>query len=320
MMLYVKHSDGIWSLRVPMNDRAVGYSLAYLIADDTGGLHVIDPGTDSNANRQLLMRMVRSIGFRSHDIASITLTHHHPDHAGLANRLRATLHIPVALHAADVIAHNDLRRPDQRQVWARRYARWGVPDDAQTALLDLVSERAARPALTVDIELAEADLLQIGGRRMTVAHIPGHSPGSIALRAEDHTFVLVGDHVLPTVYAAIGLGASADANPVRDYLHSLNKIAVFDDHDVLPGHEYSFRGLERRCAEIAEHHLRRSRQIADHTNQPGRTPWQIAQQLSWRGGWNALSGVRLASALQQVVFHLRYQATAEGRRIIFGDE
>lgn len=319
MMWSVEYSEGVWSLRVPMRDRALGYSLAYLIADDAGGLHVIDPGTGSDENEQLFAEMVRSVGFEVGDIASITLTHYHPDHASSANQLRAVTNAPVALHSADVFAEKHLRQPDQRRVWARRYSRWGVPQDARSRLLDMVSERALRPGLLVDIELADGDVLPIGGRRIRVVHVPGHSPGSIALRDDDLKVLVIGDHVLPTVYAAIGLGAAAADNPVSNYLRSLKKVSAFDEYDVLPGHEISFRGLAQRCIETAEHHLRRARQIDALAVDPGQSPWQIAEQLPWRGGWDSLCGVRLTSALQQVVYHLRYRASAEGRRAIAGD-
>ncbi|MEA9986931.1 MBL fold metallo-hydrolase [Subtercola sp. RTI3] len=296
-----------------MRDRALGYSLAYLITDDAGALHVVDPGTGSDSNELLLTDMVRSLGFRVHDIASITLTHYHPDHAGLANRLREATDALVALHAADVIAEHDIRRPEQRRSWARRYGRWGVPMEARAQLLETVSQRGARPALAVDLEIADGDVLPISGRRIVVVHLPGHSPGSIALRDDDLKLVMIGDHVLPTIYPAIGLGAAASSNPVRDYLRSLEKVAALDDHEVLPGHEETFRGLARRCVATAEHHLRRTREIASYASEPARTPWEMAQRLSWKGGWDSLTGMRLASALQQVVFHSRYLATAEGR-------
>jgi len=203
-----------------------------------------------------------SIGFRLHQIASITLTHYHPDHAGLANRVRAESHAPLALHSADVAVETNLRRTDQRLIWARHYARWGVPDHARSRLLDTVSQRAARPALAVDIERAEADILPIVGRRIVVIHVPGHSPGCIALRDDDlrrqPKSLVIGDHVLPTVESAIALRVASSS--------------------------------------IADHHVRPSRQIAGYAIESGQTPWQIAQQLKWKSGWDALTGVRLGAA------------------------
>ncbi|MFF1635322.1 hypothetical protein [Leifsonia sp. NPDC058248] len=100
----------------------------------------------------------------------------------------------------------------------------------------------------------------------------------------DDGLVFTGDHVLPTIHPGLGLGGETATSPIADYLESLERIAAYDDLRVCPGHEYVFSGLAARCASTAEHHLRRSREVAARLQvDEDLSIWQVASELTWTG-------------------------------------
>jgi hypothetical protein len=76
-----------------------------------------------------------------------------------------------------------------------------------------------------------------------------------------------------------------------------------------------FRGLAARCATTAEHHLRRSREVAERLRiDADPTVWQVASELTWTAGWANLGGFTLLSALAQTATHLEFvRSGASGR-------
>jgi glyoxylase-like metal-dependent hydrolase (beta-lactamase superfamily II) len=181
---------------------------------------------------------------------------------------------------------------------------WGVPPERRPELATVVSAPVAGDLPQPDGLLADGDLLDIPGRRIRVLWTPGHTPGSVCLHDEGAGLVFTGDHVLPTVNSGLGLGGPTPTNPIADYLAALDRVAAIDGL-ALPGHEHPFAGLADRCAILAEHHLRRSREVAAH---PGGTVWEVAKDLTWTGGWESLHGFTLLSALSQTALHRDYLA------------
>jgi glyoxylase-like metal-dependent hydrolase (beta-lactamase superfamily II) len=119
--------------------------------------------------------------------------------------------------------------------------------------------------------------------------------------------MLTGDVLLPTMHAGLGLGGVTDANPLSEYLESLRALREYPGFEVLPGHGYRFTGLADRAAQSAEHHLKRSREVAAVLSvEPEASTWQIARRLSWTAGWDNLVGFYVYSALSQTDMHKEF--------------
>ncbi|RDV45373.1 hypothetical protein DOE76_08965 [Leifsonia sp. ku-ls] len=292
-------APGVHAVRVPMPAGGLPYSLAYLVEDDRGGLLVVDPGSPGEEAGRVVLAAVAALGRRPSDVSAIVLTHLHADHAGVADALRAVTGAPVLMHKREAEALAAIRRglpaPDLEG--------WGVPAERQPELAAVTSAPAA-PGLRADGVLADGDLLDVPGRRIRVLWTPGHTPGSLCLHDEDAGLVLTGDTVLPTVNPGLGLGGPTTTNPIADYLASLDRLGTLGAV-ALPGHEHPFAGLADRCAALAEHHLRRSREVAAH---PGGTVWEVASALTWTGGWEHLPPFARLSALAQTALHRDYLA------------
>jgi len=299
--------DDVWAVGMGMPGGHIPYSLLYLVHDENHAWHIIDPGWDSDDNWTALLGALDSIGARMHDIRSITATHLHPDHIGMASRLQHATGAELRVHHAEALALD--HGAASPAVIGDQLERWGVPAPRQEELRRFVEDAPEVPAISVDSTVGDGEVLDIPGFELVVMHTPGHTPGHISLREDARSLMFTGDHVLPTIHAGIGLGGVTRSNPLADYLHSLQRMAQFADHEVLPGHGYRFTGLATRAKASAEHHLRRSREVAlilDET--PDATTWQIASQLTWTAGWENLSGFYVYSALSQTDVHRGFVA------------
>jgi len=295
-------NDSLSVVALPLPPGNVPYTLSYLLADGRGGVHVIDPGPAWGENWVILEAALDARGKAVTDVASIVVTHLHPDHLGLAGRLRQVSGAPVVMHRSDAEALSTPGDPVRMRV--TELPNWGVPADRRAELSALTSGPATVTEFLVDETVEGGELLDIPGRSLRVIHTPGHTSGHICLREEEQRLIFTGDHVLPTVNPGIGLGGPTSENPIRDYLSSLDAVAAFDDHEVLPGHGYRFTGLAGRCAALADHHRRRTGEVAGVLErQPDATVWQIAEQLTWSSGWRQLSEFSLLSALSQTALH-----------------
>jgi len=311
--------DGIWSIPLPMTQPGNPFSLCYLIAGDDGSLHLIDTGYDGDENWRLFRRALDGFGLSLDDIASVFVTHLHPDHLGMTERLRAASGARIGMLRREqlglaAVAAGGLTPPEGL------LEGWGVPPERRPELsIPLGADLVARGIPTVDVSYEPGETLQVPGREIEVMWTPGHTAGSASLVDATAGLVYTGDTVLPKIFSGLGLGdrglpgsASDDAangptNPIADYLASLTSLARYDDFEVAPGHGYRFRGLIERNAQLAEHHLHRSRAAAAVIrDDPGATVWEVASRLRWTVGWQNLRSFFLLSALSQTVLHLDF--------------
>lgn len=317
--------DGLFCYGLPQPGTLPHYALSYLLLDSVGGVHVIDAGWDSDENWRLCTQALNALGRSVAEVASITVTHLHPDHLGMAARLREASGAPVALHELEQRGIRDLSTPTPEPELRVRLDRWGVPTERQTEVLEAFQRRSAWKPFTADRLLADGERLEIPGHAVRVLHTPGHTTGHIALVDDLHGVVYLGDHLLPNQFPGIGLGGIPDGNPIDHYLSSLAAVAKFDEFEALPGHGYRFRGIAKRCAETASHHENRTAEVAEAlraersadssadlsaeprrptVSPPALSVWEVASQLSWTAGWENLEGLALLSALSQTSLHL----------------
>jgi glyoxylase-like metal-dependent hydrolase (beta-lactamase superfamily II) len=136
---------------------------------------LIDAGVAGSAPS--ILGMVREAGMTPAGVATLVLTHSHPDHIGGAPSLQAATGCSIAAHPAERAWIED------PGLQARERP---VPG------FDTLIEGPVR----VDRLLGEGDRISTGGgRSLTVIHTPGHSPGSISLFLEDEGVFFTGDAI-----------------------------------------------------------------------------------------------------------------------------
>lgn len=300
-----------------MPHERLGYSWCYVVEDRHDDLHVIDPGWPADENWETVDAFARSIGSSLDRVASVTATHLHPDHIGLAARMRSYSGAQVLMHALEDDALALHTRDESRYEVAERFEAWGVPEDRRAEMTVRRWGSEAHADLAADVRLQHGDVLPIAGHGLRVVHTPGHTAGHICLVDEADGLVLTGDHVLPTRHAGVGLGGATHDNPLAQYLESLERVAILDDYEAAPGHEFVFRGLADRCSATARHHLRRTAEAAAVMSGVERPSiWEIASRLTWTAGWEGLGGTSLASALNQTRMHVEFVSSGSAQRYL----
>ena len=313
-------AEGTWSVPMGLPTEFPGgvqaYSFAYVLDDFSGGLHVVDPGWDTEANISRWEQFLSSLGRGFGDVATITATHLHHDHLGLAAELSRRSGAPLvmseaeagvldaaaaALGEADTAEANRVSR-EYAVMTPERLKEFGVPQDRWEELLWVPRE----PAFPVaDHRIRGGERLPISGREILAVDTPGHTGGHLCLVDDATQTLFTADHVLPGINSGLGLGGTSPTNPIGDYFASLERITPYSSYAVAPGHEYRFGGLARRIQELRDHHLRRSREVAREMGEH-HSIWEIAKRVTWSDGFANLTSYRLGSALSQVYMHREF--------------
>lgn len=89
-------------------------------------------------------------------------------------------------------------------------------------------------AVAIDRVLKEGDVVAFGDSRLKVLHVPGHSPGSIALYSADDGFVIVGDVLFKSSVGRTDLPGGNHETLIDSITSKL--LPLPDDTVVIPGH------------------------------------------------------------------------------------
>ena len=84
---YKKVVDGIYQLQVPIPNNPLGYVLPYLLEGE-GGYVLVDSGWNAPEAYGALMAQLHALGVPLKELRRVFFTHVHPDHYGLAGRLK----------------------------------------------------------------------------------------------------------------------------------------------------------------------------------------------------------------------------------------
>jgi glyoxylase-like metal-dependent hydrolase (beta-lactamase superfamily II) len=145
----------------------------------------------------------------------------------------------------------------------------------------------------------------VPGWRLRALHTPGHTPGHLCFVDERSRRLFAGDHILPRVTPNISVRSADGDGSLHDYLGSLAKTRDLDVDEVLPAHEWRFRGLAERADAIAAHHDERLAELlAAVVREPDSTTWQLASRLTWSRPWDQYSGRLRVMAVTEAAAHV----------------
>ena len=89
--------EGVWAVPLPLPVRGLPWVFSYFILDSSGDVHLVDAGWNSDESWATLAAALTHIGKQLGDIRSLTVTHFHPDHLGMAERIRTASGAKVGL-------------------------------------------------------------------------------------------------------------------------------------------------------------------------------------------------------------------------------
>jgi len=184
----------------------------YLIGSkSTREVAIIDPAWDIDA-------LLNHIKEKDLKLASVLVTHYHPDHIGGG----------MGGHSIEGIA--ELLEKDPVKIFVHKLEAEGVKK--VTGVSD------------IDLNIVESgDHLTIGENDIEFLHTPGHTPGSQCFKVNNN--LVSGDTLFVQGCGRVDLPGSNS----EDMFHSLQKLSALPNETILyPGHNYSaepYESMER---------------------------------------------------------------------------
>ena len=298
---------GLWSIPVPIPDNPLRYVLVYALELDGGGVALVDAGWDTDEAWGALTDGLATAGGSITDVEAVLVTHIHPDHYGLAGRVREASGAWIGLHPDDAVMLESRYGDTDALLDAMFHflADAGVPDDKlpDLAFASMVMKSMVTMA-EPDVFFEDQEPVELRGWNLRTIWTPGHSPGHVCFYSDDRRLLLSGDHILPRITPNISVHAQQFPNPLGDYLESLAKVRDLGTDEVLPAHEYRFADLPARVDEITAHHADRLEEIvgviAAH---PGSTAWEITLRLHWSRPWDQIESFMQRQANGETLAH-----------------
>ena len=314
----VEVADGLLWARLPL-PMALDHVNVYFLREGDGWA-MVDTGFDTKRTRAILDRL-RAGPLGGDPITRLLVTHHHPDHVGLAGHLQRQgaelLMTRTAWLMARMLTLDEQDRPTPEAIeFCRRYGM----DEA------VLARRAReRPFNFADIvapmpvgftRIEAGDRIALGGRSWDVHRGDGHAAEHAVLYEVGGDLVLGGDQLLPGISPNLGLYPTEPAgDPVGDWLAACDRLMPLaeDRHLVLPGHKLPYHGLPARMASLKANHLNALDRLHAHLAEP-RTGGECFAPLFKREVTDAVYGLAFfeaAAHLNHLWLHGR--ATREDR-------
>jgi glyoxylase-like metal-dependent hydrolase (beta-lactamase superfamily II) len=253
----IEVADGILWMRLPL-PMALDHVNVYALRD-ADGWTLFDTGLHSRRSVALWDALLAG-PLHGAPIRRVIVSHHHPDHIGMAGWFQARgadlLTTRTAWLYARMLTLDVQPTPSAEAMTFMRRA--GMPEGM------LAAKATERPFNFADVvaplptgftRLQDGDQLHAGGRDWTVRTGHGHAPEQITLWAGD--LILGADQLLPGISANIGVyPTEPDADPLTDWLTSCTAFGPMarDTQLVLPGHKLPFTGLPLRLTQMIENH------------------------------------------------------------------
>ncbi len=183
------------------------------IVDTGDGLAMIDCFTASGI-RPVVREFIEADELDLGQLKALLLTHMHYDHAAGAAYVRGAYQVPVICHTLDAepIARNDRLETAGRMRWI------GTNDPT--------------PTCPIDHTVENRDVIEIGGARIEVIHLPGHTRGGVAYLWDGHLFS--GDTMIPG--GGIGWSDVHWGSNLADHAESIDRIAEVNPDRIYGGH------------------------------------------------------------------------------------
>jgi glyoxylase-like metal-dependent hydrolase (beta-lactamase superfamily II) len=230
----------------------------YLIEGERGW-SIVDSGMHTPEAEAELRAGLTGVGIALADIRTAFITHLHPDHLGMAGTIRDA-GAEVLMHGPEIARAREVWAADHRLIneTYELFDKHGMPRDVDEGM------RAAWVGMNDRVDpfepihpVADGDVLDLGGRALTVVWTPGHTDHHAVLFEESTGTLLAGDHVLPRITSNVGVYPGGRPDPLGDFLSALENMKMLGVTRVLPAHGEPFDDCAGRVDEILAHHAQR---------------------------------------------------------------
>ena len=267
---------------------------AYCVLIDTGS------GTDvSHAN---LRSGFGQVGIEPADLTHILLTHAHIDHYGGLAKLRPLINAKIGCHELDLqtVAHHEARLAWSGRRLASFLVETGLAAETREQVLSLHHlAKVIYQSVPVDFTF-EAMQMQLGP--LEFLHLPGHSPGHVAIRLDDVLFC--GDMVVEGVTPHLSPESISPYNGLDRYLESLSRLQNWakDVPRVLNGHDDVISDLPTQIALTKQNILRRMGKAVEALGEPLTIEEVCRAVYGETGGYNQLLTIEKTGAYVEYLY------------------
>ncbi len=287
----------------------------YLIKGTKGYL-LVDSGWNTDESFTTFHNYLLKHGLSFLDIKQILITHVHPDHYGMAGRIKQLSGAEIMMHhiEKDFIRPRYINMNELLALTDKALTANGASAKEMEVLRDasLGLENFVVPTLP-DTTLHDGEIIKTGLFTFRVIWTPGHSSGHLCLYEPEKKIFLSGDHILPKITPNVGLHPQSIENPLGRYIESLQQIKKLDIKLMLPGHDQPFKNVKTRINEIIKHHNQRNLEILKTLELGAQTAYKIAQEISWGNNntWKNLPPFHKRMAVFETLAHLEMMAAEE---------
>lgn len=267
-------APGVLWIRLPL-PMALDHVNIYAL-DDGDSWTIVDTGIHSKRSVALWEQILTG-PLQGRPVGRVILTHHHPDHIGMAGWLMERFDAElVTTRTAWLLARMLILDVEERPT-KQALAYWrsaGMDPEIYEA------RKTSRPYNFADTSypipvgytrVQQGGTLVAGGRTWDVHIGNGHAPEHLTLWSRDDTLVIAGDQIIASISPNLGVyPTEPDADPVADWLEACGRLAGLanNHHLVLSGHKLPFQGLPLRMRQLIENHHGALDRLRDHLATP----------------------------------------------------
>ena len=304
-------SADIHLLKIPLPNSSLNRLNAYLVKTKEACM-LIDTGWNTEESYNSLLHQLKGLDVKLSDLKYIVVTHAHPDHFGLVNRLSQESPAQLIIHEmerslvqARYLHYGQLQ--GDMEIWLRLN---GVPAEETPKLQKVTLPIMGKVNMpTSHKAVYGGEHLKIGDFDFEVLWTPGHAKGHICLYEEQRKILFTGDHIIADITPNISLHVQSINNPLAEYINTFKHIEKLNVNLALPAHGSVITDLKQRIKEIKEHHAQRNGEIIATLASDTKTAYQVATELTWAGNrldWKDMPAISKRFALTETISHLEF--------------
>ncbi|MFW2541007.1 MBL fold metallo-hydrolase [Primorskyibacter sp. 2E107] len=270
----VEIAAGVLWLRMPLPmklDHVNVYAL-----DDGDGWTIVDTGFAESRTRGI-WEQVMAGPLKGKPVRRVIVTHHHPDHVGLAGWFQSEHGAELMTTRTAWLLARMLVLDEEPMPRAETVAYWTGCGMAPEMLARRMQERpfnfadCVAPMPVGYTRIQQGDVITAGGRTWDVHIGNGHAPEHATLWSRDCDLVIAGDQILPSISSNLGVyPTEPEADPVAEWLESCERLSGLarEAHLVLGGHKLPFTGLPARMRQLIDNHHSALARLEAHLVEP----------------------------------------------------